>query len=193
MSSLFFQSRKLLAVLSFCVFSVLFLSANSASAQEDDGSYTYAGLDVNYMNMDALNATYNPINMRAKLGAIILPDTIPVLSFESQFGFGLTNDTNTINGVNVTLGVDYYVGIYARASHEVADFVSVYGLLGAAVAQLDGETLFVQDDTSSSLSYGLGAIFNAPYDIGVDIEIMQLINSDSFDIFMASIGASYKF
>ncbi|WP_455223150.1 outer membrane beta-barrel protein [Kaarinaea lacus] len=190
---MFYQSRKLLTVLSFCIFNAFYISANYASAQEEDGGYTYAGADVNFMNLDALNATYNPINMRAKLGVILLPDLIPVLALETHFGFGLTNDTNTFNGQDIELGVDYYVGIYARASHEVADFVSVYGLLGAAVAQLDGDTLFVKDDTKSSLSYGLGAIFKAPLDIDVSIEVMQLIGSDVYDVYMASLGASYKF
>jgi len=192
-SSLFTQSGKLLAALFMSVFIAFNTWGNYASAQEDDGSYTYAGLDVNFMNLDALNATYNPIAMRAKLGAIVFPDLEPMFSFESQFGFGISNDTNTINGVNVTLGVSYYIGLYARASQEIADFVSVYGLLGVAVAQLNGENFFVKDDTGSSLSYGLGAIFNAPLDIGVNVEIMQLVSSDSFDIFMASLGASYKF
>lgn len=185
------QCRALVAVL-FLV--ALNLPFNAALAQEfDDGTYTYAGADINFISMDALNATYNPINMRARLGVILLPDLIPVLALESHFGFGLTDDTNTFDGQDITFGVNYYVGVYARASHEVADFVSVYGLLGAAVAQLNGDTIFVQDDTKSSLSFGLGAIFKAPLDIDVDVEVMQLIGSDVFDIYMVSLGASYKF
>jgi opacity protein-like surface antigen len=186
----FLRSGKLLAIL----FSyALGLFANYAFAQEDDGSYTYAGADVNFTSIDALGVTYNPINMRAKLGVILLPDLIPVLAFESQFGFNVTDDVNTINGQKITLSLNYYIGMYARASHEVADFVSVYGLLGFAVAQMDGDVAFLQDDTQSSLSFGLGAIFKAPLDIDVGVEVMQLVSGDAYDIYMASLGASYKF
>lgn len=191
MYSVVYQSRKILSMLGLYV---LLFSANYAVAQEEEvEKYTYAGADLNFSSMDALGVTYNPINMRAKLGVILLPDIIPVLALETHFGFDLADDTNTVNGQNVSLSINYYISLYARASHEVADFVSVYGLLGFAVAQLNGDTGFLRDDTQSSLSYGVGAIFNAPLGIGVNVEVMQLINADAFDIFMASLGASYKF
>ena len=178
----------LLAVVTVAVLSLL-----SHSAYARDDSYTYAGVDLNYSNLRALGATYNPINMRAKLGVILLPDIIPVLAFETQFGFDLTDDTNTINGRDISLSINYYVGFYARASHDVADFVSVYGLLGLAAAQLEGNTIFLEDDTETGFSFGLGAIFKLPLDIDGSIEVMQLVNGDAFEIYMASIGASYKF
>ena len=193
MYSLVNPFRKVLAALSFLVICFPVNYALAQAQDDDDENYTYAGADLNFTSMDALGATYNPINMRAKLGVILLPDIIPVLAFESQFGFELTDDTNTVNGQAVSLRIDYYIGVYARASHEVVDYVSVYGLLGFAVAQLGGDTLLLQDDTQSSLSFGLGAIFKAPLDIDVNVEVMQLINAGAFDIYMASLGASYKF
>jgi opacity protein-like surface antigen len=186
-----YQCGKILSMLGLYV---LLFSANYAAAQEEEvEKYTYAGADLNFSSMDALGVTYNPINMRAKLGVILLPDIVPVLAMETHFGFDLADDANTVNGQNVSLSINYYISLYARASHEVADFVSVYGLLGFAVAQLNGDTGFLQDDTQSSLSYGLGVIFKAPLDIGVNVEVMQLINADAFDIYMASLGASYNF
>lgn len=172
---------------------VAFLALPSQSAYARDDSYTYAGADLNYTNLSALGATFNPINMRAKLGVVLLPDIIPVLAFESQFGFDLTDDTNTINGRDVSLSINYFVGFYARASFDVADFASIYGLLGMAAAQLDGNTIFLEDDTETGFSFGLGATFKMPLGIDANIEVMQLVNGDAFEIYMASIGASYKF
>ena len=170
---------------------VFTLQSNSAFARDDN--YTYAGADLNYSNLRALGETYNPINLRGKLGVVLLPDIIPVLAFETQFGFDLTEDTNTINGEEISLSINYYVGFYARLSYDIADFVSVYGLLGMAAAQLDGNTILLQDDTETGFSYGLGFMFGLPFDIDGSIEVMQLVNGDAFEIYMASIGASYKF
>ena len=180
--------KSLLAVVAMAVFALL-----SHSAYARDDSYTYAGVDLNYSNLSALGATYNPINLRAKLGVVLLPDTIPVLAFETQFGFDLTDDTNTINGNDVSLSINYFVGFYARASYDFADFASIYGLLGMSAAQLEGDTIFLEDDTETGFSFGLGATFAMPFDIDANIEVMQLVNGDAFEIYMASIGASYKF
>ena len=180
--------RSLLIVVTITVFTLL---SHSAFARDDN--YTYAGADLNYSNMRAFGETFNPINLRAKLGVALLPDTIPVLAFETQFGIDVTEDTNTINGADVSLSINYYVGFYARLSYDIADFVSVYGLLGLAAAQLDGDTLGLQDDTETGFSYGLGFMFGLPFDIDGSIEVMQLVSGDAFDIYMASLGASYKF
>jgi hypothetical protein len=182
------QFRLLLVILAVVI---LMLQAQSALAQEDD--YTYAGVDLNYSNLDALGVTYNPITMRAKLGVVLLPDIVPLFAFETQFGVDIADDTNTINGQPVSLGINYYVGFYARASYEFADVASVYGLLGLSAAQLYGNVILLGDDTETGLSFGLGATFSLPFDIDGSIEVMQLVNGDYFDIYMASIGASYKF
>lgn len=184
-------NRRFRSLLVVVVMAVIALLSHSAYARDD--GYTYAGVDLNYTNLQALGATYNPINMRAKLGVVLLPDIIPVLAFETQFGFDLTDDTNTINGRDVSLSINYFVGFYARASYDVADFVSIYGLLGMAAAQLDGNTIFLEDDTETGFSFGLGASFTMPLDIDANIEVMQLVNGNAFEIYMASIGASYKF
>ncbi|MEJ2179244.1 MAG: outer membrane beta-barrel protein [Gammaproteobacteria bacterium] len=170
---------------------ILMLQAQLALAQDDD--YTYAGVDLNYSNLDALGVTYNPITLRAKLGVVLLPDIVPLFAFETQFGVDIADDTNTINGQPVSLGINYYVGFYARASYEFADVASVYGLLGLSAAQLYGNVILLGDDTETGLSFGLGATFSLPFDIDGSIEVMQLVNGDYFDIYMASIGASYKF
>jgi hypothetical protein len=181
------QFRLLLVILAVVI---LMLQAQSALAQEDD--YTYAGVDLNYSNLDALGVTYNPITMRAKLGVVLLPDIVPLFAFETQFGVDIADDTNTINGQPVSLGINYYVGFYARASYEFADVASVYGLLGLSAAQLYGNVILLGDDTETGLSFGLGATFSLPFDIDGSIEVMQLVNGDYFDIYMASICASYK-
>ena len=187
------QLNKLLVKLAAVAgIAVIALQPKSVLAFED-GTYTYAGLDVNYINMEAMGVTYNPVNLRGKLGVLMLPDIIPALAFESQFGVDLTEATNTVNGTPVTLKLNYYVGFYARASYDVADFVSIYGLLGMAAAQLEGDTVFLEDDTETGFSFGLGFTFSLPFNIDGGIEVMQLVNGNAFDIYMASLGASYKF
>jgi len=165
---------------------------NIALAAEEEEKDTYAGVDLNVMALNALGKTYTPLNLRAKLGLVMFPDLIPVLSFESHFGFNLTDSVNNVDGQDVTLWVHNYVGAYARASFELQDAINLYGLLGAAVIQLKGDTGPLKKDTESGISLGFGANFGLPFGMDGNVEIMQLVNGSSYDIYMLSIGVSYK-
>ena len=61
------------------IVAVIVFALQSHSAFARDDNYTYAGADLNYSNLRALGETYNPINLRGKLGVVLLLDIIPVL------------------------------------------------------------------------------------------------------------------
>ena len=185
-------SRQYVRLLWLCMALFVVCLPNISMAAEEEEKDTYAGVDLNVIAMDVDGETYMPTNLRAKLGLVMFPDLIPVLSFETHFGFSLTDDTATLDGNDATLWVGNYVGFYARASHEVEDIVNLYGLLGLSSAQLKGDTGPLDHDTASGLSLGVGASFGLPFNLDGNVEIMQLVNGDSFNIFMLSFGVSYK-
>ena len=185
-------SRQCINVLvAFVVIFVLSIPI-SVLAEEEEEKDSYVGLDLNVMSLSVGGETYTPLNLRAKMGLVMFPDLIPVLAFEAHFGFSLTEATNTVDGNDIALNVGNYVGFYTRASYEVEDVVNLYGLLGLATAQLQGNTKTIGSDTQSGFSLGLGAGFSLPYDIDGNVEIMQLVSGKNFDIYMLSFGVSYK-
>lgn len=177
----------------FLIAAIMVLDSPTSLAQEEDEEkVTYIGADFSFASMDAGGQTYSPVTLRGRLGLVVLPDLVPALSFEGHIGVDITDDSNTVNGNIVTLRLNNYAGMYARASQQVVDIVTVYGLLGFSAVQLKGDTQFLKGDTETGLSFGAGATFALPFDIDGYVEAMQLVNGDAFDIYTFSIGVSYK-
>jgi hypothetical protein len=179
--------------LCFVVAAGIVLHSGRSAAQEEEGEKDiYAGADISFASLSAKGETFSPITLRGRLGLVVLPDLEPTLSVEAHFGFDVTDDTSKINGNDVTLRLNNYVAAYGRASQQVLEKMSVYGLLGFSAVQLQGNTEAIGDDTATGLSFGVGAMLGLPYDIDGYVEVMQLVNGDAFDIYTFSIGVSYK-
>lgn len=182
-------------VAKFLFFSVVCVASMVAApvfAAEKEDKDVYAGVDINAMAISVEGESLNTFNMRFKLGLDMFPDLIPMLSLESHFGFDLTEDSATINGTDATLHLNHYIGLYVKASHEIEDVVSFYGLLGFAATQMQGDTAVLKDETVTGLSFGLGAGFAMPWDLEGNVEVMQLVNGDAFDVMMLSFGVRYR-
>ncbi|MGD8558643.1 MAG: outer membrane beta-barrel protein [Gammaproteobacteria bacterium] len=171
---------------------VIYSPSGYSQQQEEEEKDTYIGVDFGVASIDALDQTYSPVTMRGRLGLVVLPDLVPTLSVEAHVGFDVTDDTNTVNGTDVTLQLNNFAALYARASQPVADIITVYGLLGFSATQLQGGQGFLEDRTQTGLSFGAGALFSLPYDIDGFVEAMQLVKGDVFEIYAFSIGISYK-
>jgi hypothetical protein len=171
---------------------VLHSPRSAAKDKEEGPKDIYAGADISFASLSAKDETFSPVTLRGRLGLMILPDLEPALSLEAHFGFDVTDDTAKINGNDVTLRLNNYVAMYGRASQQVLDKMSVYGLLGFSAVQLQGNTEAIGGDTATGLSFGVGAMLGLPYDIDGYVEIMQLVNGDAFDVYTFSIGVSYK-
>lgn len=164
----------------------------SMAAEEPEDKDVYMGADLNLTAINVGSESLNTLNLRFKLGLDMSTDIIPLLSMESHFGFDITEDSTTVNNVEANLHVNHYIGLYLKASHEIEDVVRFYGLIGFAAAQMQGDVFVLEDEIATSLSYGLGAGFQMPFDLEGTVEIMQLIKSDSYDVMMFSLGINYR-
>ena len=162
------------------------------AAKEPKEKDVYLGADLNFVSLKIGSESLSVTNMRAKVGLVMFPDLIPQLSLESHFGFDLAEDSVTINGTDANLYLNNYLGLYIKASHEFEDVMSVYGLLGFSAAQIKGDTFVLQDRDATSPSIGFGAGFGMPFGLEGNVELMQLISSDKFDVLLLSIGVSKK-
>ena len=185
-----FVSKALQRVLPLIL--VACFSTAVSAAKEEEEKDVYLGTDLNFAAISVGSQSLSTINMRVKVGLDMFPDLIPLLTMESHFGFDLTEDTATINGTEATLHLNNFIGLYLKASHEIEDIVSFYGLLGFSAVQMQGDTFVLKDDTATGLSFGVGAGFGLPFDLEGTVEIMQLVNSDSYDVLLFSFGINYR-
>ena len=175
------------------VFAIAALNVAPAfAANEPEPKDVYVGADISFANISVEGESLSTMNMRLKLGLEMFPDLIPVLSLESHFGFDLTDDSANINGVDASLHLNNYLGLYVRASHEFEDVATIYGLVGFAAALLNGDTFAIDDENETSASLGFGATFDMPFDLGGNIEVTQVVTGDAFDVLTLSFGVSYK-
>jgi hypothetical protein len=162
------------------------------AAEEPEEKDVYMGADLNLTAINVGSESLNSFNLRFKLGLDMSTDIIPLLSMESHFGFDITEDSASIDGVDADLHLNHYIALYLKASHKIEEVVRFYGLIGFAAAQMQGDIFVLKDEIATSLSYGLGAGFQMPYDLEGTVEIMQLISSDSYDVMMFSVGINYR-
>ena len=173
---------------------LLSLSAITLSPQSYAENTTYLGLDVTGITLDIGNTSFSPTTMQARLGLTILPDITPAISLESHVGFGVTDDTQTIGGSEVTLKLATYLGFYVRGDFNLGQSASLYLLLGAASAQLSGPfgsvSSLPNDDTESGYSYGVGASYRLPWDMKVYVEYTNFVDANSFSVSGVGLGVT---
>jgi len=184
--------RQILQLFLFIGILFSFITNVALAANEPKEKDVYLDADLNFVSLDVGGESLSTTNLRFKIGLLMFPDLIPQLSLESHFGFDMTKDSATINGNNADLHLNSYLGLYVKASHEFEDVMSIYGLLGFSAAQLKGDTFVLQDDSDTSPSLGFGASFGMPFDMEGNVEVMQLINGDEFDVLLLSLGVTYK-
>lgn len=185
-------SGKVFKVLLSLLVTACFSTTVSAAQEEEEEKDVYLGADLSFAAISVGNQSLNTLNARFKVGLDMFPDLIPLLTLESHFSLDLTEDTATINGTDATLHINNYIGLYVKASHEIEDVVAFYGLLGFSAAQMQGDTFVLKDDTATGLSFGVGAGFGLPFDLEGTVEIMQLVNSDAYDVLLFSFGINYR-
>lgn len=163
------------------------------AADEQQAADTYVGLDLNFTSIDVANTRFSPLTMQARIGLTILPDIYPRLTLESRLGFDLSDDTQTIQGNEVTLTLDAYVGFYLRGDFSITDDAAAYLSLGVASAQMKGpfgSAGLPNDDTETSLSYALGGSYRLPWAMSVYIEASQLLDGEHFKISGLALGVT---
>lgn len=157
---------------------------------------TYLGLDVNTATLDISGVSYTPVTLRGRLGVTILPEMVPAISLESQMGFALNEDSQTINGSPVSVKLATYLGFYVRGDFKVMNSATAYVLLGMATAQLSGpfgsSGNLPNDDTEAGYSYGVGVSYQIPWDMKAYVEYTSIVDGDSFAVSGIGLGVTRR-
>ncbi|WP_439637661.1 porin family protein [Oceanicaulis sp.] len=122
------------------------LIAGGASAQDSKWH-----LGAGYTYFDASDVELDVINVRGGY------DITEYFGVEGELLVGLEDEDVTIGGVPGDIGLDYGLGIFAKAQYPLAEQVSVYGRLGYAYHELDASIASAQfEDSSDAFAFGGG-------------------------------------
>ena len=124
------------------------------------------------------------------------------VGFEGRIGVGISDDDVSgfdpvLGDISLELEVDTVFGIYLVGQTTTDSAVSVYGIIGFTQADFSGDIdggilgsdSFSEDE--SDLSYGFGANFDVSDKMSLNIEFMQYLDTDDFDVSAVSLGVLF--
>jgi len=115
------------------------------------------------------------------------------VSVEGRYGFGVSDDTNTILGVDVKLKIDNLYGLYAVGHLPLSKSFELYGVAGFSSGKLTASALGVSDSASEDdLSFGVGAEFFMNR-VSFSLEYMSYMRKSDFDVSAFGLGVNFMF
>ena len=132
--------------------------------------------------------------LTAKVGSKINP----YVSAELRGGFGVADETATVNGTTGTIELDYLVGGYALFGLPNETSIYPYVVLGYTKGELTASISGPGGSASASasesdVSYGVGANFAMTDTVQANAEDMQYLDKDGAEISGFSLGVSFLF
>lgn len=181
----------------FLATSAVALMANSAFALAQDntpqayvgGNYVFATFEE-----DGIADDIDLGALVAKVGTKINP----YFSAELRAGFGVADETASVDDFSATIEIDYLVGGYGVLGIPNKTPVYPYVVLGFTKGELTLSATGPAGSASASasetdMSYGVGANFDITSNVQMNAEYMSYIDKDGAEISGISVGASYLF
>lgn len=137
---------------------------------------TYWGVGV---SQNEMNSQYFDLDLSADvqgLEAVVGIETSPYIAWELRLGFGLGDDDIVVSyggeseSTGINFQVDSYVSGYFRPQYVTQNF-QIYGLLGFSNINANlSSNGYSEDDSSSGISYGVGAgyIFSEQFSVNIE-------------------------
>lgn len=127
--------------------SAVAMIAGAAMAQ-DTGSYVGVGVDA---------VEFDSYNLSAKAGY----NLTEFFGVEAQGGFGIIDDEETIAGVNVEAGIDYYLSGFLTARLPMSEQFELIGRAGYYFGEVSGDVGNISaSEDIDGFAGGVGAQFN---------------------------------
>ena len=117
-------------------------------------------------------------------------------AIEGRLGFGLSDDTQNIIGIDVDLEIDHILGVYGAFYHGTSSpTIRPYGILGITQVEFTQSAPgfgSVSDD-DSDFSFGLGIDFEIGGNIVINLEYMDYGEFGGADVTAIAIGYNALF
>ncbi|OEY65354.1 porin family protein [Marinobacter sp. X15-166B] len=176
-----------------CALAVAGFIAVPAVADQTDT--TYAGVQIAHLTWDEPDVEdLNPTALVGRLGHYVHNN----FSVEGRLATGLSDDSTSVEGVKVSLEIDYLLGVYGVGHLPINDQVSVYGLAGftkakaSAEASFGGATFSTSDD-GTSFSYGVGGQVSLSQNAALTVEYASYYDRKDVQVSGVSAGLNFRF
>ena len=161
---------------------------------------TYVGIQygVGEYSEEGISKDFNPTALIGRFGGYLTPN----FSLEGRLGLGLQDDTQFLpefgaSGRDVTLELDYILGVYGTGHINLTESSSIYGLLGVSKvkgsASVPGLSALTATEDNSDLSYGIGADIGLGSNVALNIEYVRYLDKSDFDFSVMGIGVVFSF
>jgi len=181
-------------ILASASIALMSFSALVSAQQATDKAYVGANYVFATYEEDGFAEDIDLGALVGKVGAKINP----YVSAELRAGFGVSDESASVNGVTGEIELDYLVGGYALFGLPNETPIYPYVVLGYTKGELTASITGPGGSASASasesdFSYGAGANFALNDNVLMNAEYMQYIDKDGAEISGFSVGASYLF
>lgn len=176
--------------LTAALFTVAALGAH-AQSKPDHRYYT----EVGYTSMNYTEPGY-PLSPAGVARIIVGAQMMENLSLEGMAGFGVSDGSLTISGINVKGRVDSTVGLYGKYTLKLSDAFDVFGRIGVANSNLTVSvpgTGISLSDSGGDLSYGFGASVKITDTIRATLDYMSYYRKDGITADGVTFGLGFSF
>ncbi len=172
---------------------------NQPTIAQPYGDY-YAGAQYakGDYNEEGISASFEPSMIVGRFGKFFNP----YVAVEARLGMGLDDDTQFIpelgvNGVDGTLELNSLIGVYLAGHLNLTASSSLYAIVGSsrveAKASVPAFPAVNSTEADSDLSYGVGVNIGILNNVALNIEYMQYLDADHFDLSAIAVGALVRF
>ena len=114
------------------------------------------------------------------------------MAIEARVGVGFEDDTTDFSGLDITLKVDQFYGVYGLGRFDLNASYSAYALAGLTSGKATASTYLESDSVSESgFSFGVGIDIALTNNASFNLEYMSYLNKSNFDF--TAIGAGLRF
>ncbi|MDA3869240.1 MAG: porin family protein [Gammaproteobacteria bacterium] len=161
------------------------------------GNY-YAGAQYaqSDYNEEGISANFEPAMVVGRFGKSFNPH----VAVEARLGLGLDEESQFIPelgpaGIDRTLALNSLIGIYLTGHLNLTESSSVYAITGTSRAEASAMAFPAASSTvaEGDFSYGVGANIGILNNIALNIEYMQYLDANHFDLSAIAVGVLVRF
>jgi outer membrane immunogenic protein len=178
----------------YIITAILTMLSITAFSQEEEPRL-YMGLGYDRAQFETSGFDVDVEAIRLNLGYSITP----FFAIEIRGGFGVNDDTDafSIPGAGTFVAqaeVDHYYGIYLRGELASEERLKPYGIIGYTEGRVELQALgFSVDEDEGDFSYGLGLEWLVNDSFSIEIEYLQLMDKNDFEIDTLGINVKGRF
>ncbi|MDT8453137.1 MAG: porin family protein [Gammaproteobacteria bacterium] len=173
----------------------LLLFNQPATAQPYGDYYAGAQYAKADYNEEGISASFEPSMVVGRFGKFFNPH----VAVEARLGLGLDEDIQFRPelGMDGKLELNSLIGVYLSGHLNLTASSSLYAIVGSSRAEAEASVpafpAVSSTETESDISYGVGANIGILNNIALNIEYMQYLDADHFDLSAIAVGALVRF